>query len=751
MMKPIILFRTMKAKTLTTFMKVISTALLICCLASVDAIAQVNIVIKSKDNAIALKTDKDSLLYISYFGAVLKNDSLYRRINDEYRLTDDNNSMTNNAYTPAGTWNLLEPALQIEQADGNHSVELKYVSHEEKKEKDNVFLTSIILKDPIYPVEVTLHYRVFFKENIVEQWSVIKNNNPKKTIKLEKYASANLYFTGDRFFLRQYHGGWAEEMKPEEHELTAGIKTLDSKLGTRANLFQPPSFVLGINKPAEEEDGEVLLGTLAWTGNFKIDFEKDGFNNLRLIAGINPYASQYHLAANTSFETPAFIYSYSHKGVGTASRNLHSWARNYRIPDGNGSRQTLLNNWEATYFDFDENKLTSLFKGAKELGVDLFLLDDGWFGNKYPRNDDRAGLGDWQENRKKLPQGVPFLVSEAEKQGVKFGIWVEPEMVNPKSELYEKHKDWVIRQPNRKEYYFRNQLVLDLANPEVQQFVFSVLDTLLTKNPTLAFIKWDCNAVIYNAHSAYLQKKNIPQSHLYVEYVKGLYEVLAKFRKKYPDIHMMLCSGGGGRADYKALSYFTEYWPSDNTDPYERIFIQWENSLFFPAITSCNHVTDWSKASFKFRTDVAMMGKAGFDIVVDKLSANDKNFAIGAIRDYKSVSKTIWHGDMYRLVNPWKNNSASLMYASADGSSAVVFNYLTNRRYNNNPSTEPVKLKGLDPAKNYQLKEINLYPGQNPVISSNKVLSGDFLMNVGVNMRLSQSHPSVVVQVEQVP
>jgi alpha-galactosidase len=737
-------------KTRSVFRGMKPLCVLLLCLSAAGGIAQVNILIRSKDNAIALKTDKDSLLYISYFGAALKSDTLYKGISDEYRLTDDNNSMTNNAYTPAGTWNLLEPALQIEQADGNHSVELKYSSHTEKKEKENVVLTSVVLKDPVYPVEVVLNYRVYFKENIVEQWAVIKNNNAKKTIKLDKYASANLYFTGNKFFLRQYHGGWAEEMKPEESELTAGIKTLDSKLGTRANLFQPPSFVLAFNKPSDEDEGEVLLGTLAWTGNFKIDFEKDGFNNLRLIAGINPYASQYHLAANSSFETPAFIYCYSQNGVGTASRNMHTWARNYKLPDGNGSRQTLLNNWEATYFDFDETKLTGLFKGARELGVNLFLLDDGWFGNKYPRNNDRAGLGDWQENQKKLPNGIPFLVKEAEKQGIKFGIWVEPEMVNPKSELYEKHKDWVIRQPNRKEYYFRNQLVLDLTNPEVQQFVFNVLDTLLIRNPTLAFIKWDCNAVIYNAHSAYLQKKNLPQSHLYVEYVKGLYDVLTKFRKKYPDIHMMLCSGGGGRADYKALSYFTEFWPSDNTDPYERIFIQWENSLFFPSITSCNHVTDWSKVPIKFRTDVAMMGKVGFDIVVDKLSVNDKKFAVNAINDYNTVNKIIWHGDMYRLVSPWKNNSASLMYASTDRSSAVVFNYLTNRRYNNNPSTDPVKLKGLDPAKSYRLQELNIYPGQSPVISANKIFSGEFLMNVGINVNLGQSHPSVVYHVTAV-
>jgi alpha-galactosidase len=194
-------------------------------------------------------------------------------------------------------------------------------------------------------------------------------------------------------------------------------------------------------------------------------------------------------------------------------------------------------------------------------------------------------LGDWQENRKKLPNGIGYLVKEAQKTGIKFGIWVEPEMVNPKSELYEKHIDWVLREPARPEHYFRNQLVLDLANPDVQNFVFGVLDTLFTKNPELAFIKWDCNSVIFNAHSMYLQKQKLPQSHLFVDYVKGLYKVLQRLRAKYPTVPMMLCSGGGGRMDYEALKYFTEFWPSDNTDPLERIFIQWEYSYFYPAIT----------------------------------------------------------------------------------------------------------------------------------------------------------------------
>ncbi|MEP7257725.1 MAG: alpha-galactosidase, partial [Flavitalea sp.] len=502
-------------------------------------------------------------------------------------------------------------------------------------------------------------------------------------------------------------------------------------------------------KPATENEGKVLMGTLAWSGNFKFDFEKDAYDHLRLITGINPFASDYTLASATIFRTPSFIYTLSNNGKGEASRNLHSWARNYRLKDGNGSRLTLLNNWEATYFDFDENKLVGLFKGAKDLGVNLFLLDDGWFANKYPRNDDHAGLGDWQENVKKLPNGIGYLVKEAKAAGIGFGIWVEPEMVNPKSELYEKHRDWVLRQPGRPETYFRNQLVLDLVNPEVQNFVFGILDTMLTKNPDMAYIKWDCNAVIYNAHSMYLAKQKLPQSHVYVEYVRGLYKVLDRLRKKYPSIPMMLCSGGGGRVDYEALKYFTEYWPSDNTDPLERIFIQWENSYFFPSIASCNHVTNSGNQPFKYKIDVAMMGKLGFDIVVDHLTPSDLVFGKQALKVYDSISGLVWHGDLYRLADPKENNMASLLYANPEKTRAVMFNYLTNYRTLLSARIDPVRLNGLDAAKKYTVREINTYPGQEVNAQPAKTYSGDYLMNVGINPDISYKRSSVVLLIEE--
>lgn len=707
----------------------------------------VTIPIETKNNAFVLQTDAEKRLLHIYHGTRLTEGS-YSAASSQLKMSDGNNAINNHAYTPAGTWNIVEPAIQVTHADGNNSLELQYVKHDTKKENDNVSITSVLLRDPVYPFEVTLYYKTYIDENVVEQWSEIKHNE-KRAVVLKKFASSNLYFTNQKFFLHHFSGGWAREMNPERTELTAGIKTLDSKLGTRANLFQPPSFYLSFDEPVTERSGKVLMGTLAWTGNFRFDFEKDAYGHLRLIAGINPYASSYTLQPGTSFTTPAFIYTLSEEGKGKASRNLHSWARKYRLMNGTGERLTLLNNWEATYFDFDEAKLVNLFKGAKELGVDLFLLDDGWFGNKYPRNNDSAGLGDWQENIKKLPHGIGYLVKEAKKAGVGFGIWIEPEMVNPKSELYEKHRDWVLRQPARPEHYFRNQLVLDLTNPDVQNFVFGVLDTLLTENPELAYIKWDNNAVIYNAHSIYLEKKKVPQDHVYIEYVRGLYKVLQRVREKYPKIPMMLCSGGGGRVDYEALRYFTEYWPSDNTDPLERIFIQWNNSYFFPSIASCNHVTEWADVSLKYKIDVAMMGKIGFDIVVDKLEGDELNFARSSLKLYDSISNLVWHGDLYRLADPMEGNIASLMYVNDNRTGAVVFNYLSNFRYLLNAQTGPVKFDGLDPAKKYAVREANVFPGQRAQRFENSY-SGDYLMKVGINPDISKSRSSVVLVVEEV-
>lgn len=716
-----------------------------CLVDQVGKAQDITIPVETKNNALVLQVNQNKDLSNIYIGKKLGNPAEYANIPGHYKQgTDYSDGTLNSAYSTAGSRNLFEPAVTVTHADGNKSLDLRYVSHKVTRTDNNVSLLSILVKDPVYNFEVVLNYKSYYNEDVIEQWSVITHQE-KGNVILHKFASANLYLQSRKYWLTQYHGDWATEMKPEEVQLTHGIKTLDSKLGTRANLFQPSVFMLSIDKPATEDEGTVLYGSVEWSGNFRVDLELDNKDNLRLIAGMNNYASDYTLKPKEVFTTPAFLYTMSDKGKGDASRNLHNWARNYRILDGKGNRLTLLNNWEATYFDFDEPKLFELIKDTKKLGVDLFLLDDGWFANKYPRDGDVTGLGDWGVNKKKLPNGVASLVQEATKNGVKFGIWIEPEMVSPKSELYEKHPDWVVKQPQRPEHYLRNQLVLDLTNPKVQDFVYGIVDDLFTKNPDLAYVKWDCNTVVFNAYSAHLKN----QSHFYIEYMRGLYQVLERIRTKYPKVPMMLCSGGGGRVDYAALKYFTEFWPSDNTDPLERIFMQWEYSYFYPSVTSSNHVTDWGKQPIKFRTDVAMMGKLGFDIVVSKLSANELKFCQDAIKSYDAVKSVIWQGDLYRLADPRVNSIASLVYIDDKKSTGVMFNYLVSNRYGEG-SKLPVRLKGLDANKTYRIKELNIYPETKTSIDETKTYTGDFLMTVGFNPEVNEKRTSVVLQINEV-
>jgi alpha-galactosidase len=701
------------------------------------------LVLETKNQALVLQIEENQDVNMAYLGTKLHDKQEYKMLALMYEQENDYTGMYQAAYTSSGSRNLLEPAISVVHADGNQSLDLKYVKHHQQQIEPGVIQLKVSLKDAVYPLEVDLYYQVYAAEDVIEQWSVIRHEE-KGRVELTKYASANLSLKAGSFWLKHYHGDWITEMQPEETQLTHGIKTIDSKLGTRANLFQPSAFMLSFNEPSKEDEGTVLLGGLEWSGNFKLDFELDPRDNLRVLAGMNNYASNYVLKAHEEFLTPKFLYTLSDKGTGVASRNLHNWARKYKLLDGQGERLTLLNNWEATYFDFNENKLFSLLKDTKKLGVDLFLLDDGWFGNKYPRNSDTSALGDWDENKQKLPNGLISLVKEASNNEVKFGIWVEPEMVSPKSELYEQHPDWVVKQEKRPEYYFRNQLVLDLSNPKVQDFVFKTLDDLFIKNPGLAYVKWDCNAVIYNAHSPYLKE----QGNFYIDYVRGLYKVLERIRAKYPKIPMMLCSGGGGRVDYGSLQYFTEYWPSDNTDPLERIFMQYEYSYFYPAIASSNHVTDWGKQPIKFKVDVAMMGKLGFDIVVSQLPEKELQFCQQVIQNYNQLKDVIWHGDQFRLANPRKESYASILYINQERNTGLMFNYLVNYRQNAG-TAEPIKLKGLDATKQYRIEEINLFDQSRSPIDNSKIYSGDFLMKVGFNPQLKADRKSVVLKIKE--
>ncbi len=697
----------------------------------------------SGKTVIPISTDRVSLiyqvdeqtgrLYQSYFGEKFTNEADWAQL-----------PLGKEAYLTHGMEDYFEPAIRILHNDGNPSLLLTYVSHEQKTLQANVNETVILLKDKVYPVEVKLHFITYSKENIIKEYAEISHTE-KKPVTLYNYASSLLHLHAGKYFLTEFSGDWAHEAVMDEKQLTFGKKIVDTKLGSRANMFCSPFFMVSLNKEAQENTGDVLLGTIGWTGNFRFTFEVDNENKLRILSGINPYASEYTLKPNTIFRTPEFIFTYSTAGKGKASRDFHRWARTYQLKDGNGPRLTLLNNWEATYFDFNEEKLIEIMGEAKELGVDMFLLDDGWFANKYPRNSDRQGLGDWVETTAKLPNGIGRLVKEADKKGIKFGIWIEPEMVNPKSELYEKHKDWVIHLPNRDEYYFRNQLVLDLSNPDVQDYVFGVVDNLMTKYPGIAYFKWDCNSPITNIYSDYLKDQ---QSHLYIEHVRGVYNVMKRVNEKYPNLPMMLCSGGGGRSDYEALKYFTEFWPSDNTEPVERIYIQWGFSHFFPVKSLGAHVTSWGKQSIKFRTDVASMCKLGFDIRTNEMKDNELQYCKEAVVNFKRLNNVILEGDLYRLVSPYEGNHAAVMYANEAADKAVLFAFDLYPRFSE--ATQPVRLQGLKSESRYTLKEINLMPGTKSRLSCNgKTFSGEYLMKVGIPVFSSQNTISHVIEITE--
>lgn len=703
--------------------------------------AQKTIRVCTDNTDLVLQVNNNGRLYMVYLGDKLINASDV----DKFEWTMDAGSDASvsqrghEAYMCSGGEDFFEPALGVTHADGNKTTYL-YYKDSQVRAVNGGNETIVTLADNKYDVEVRLHYIAYPKQNVFKVWSEITNHE-KKEISLWKYASTMLYFNSQKYFLTNYHGDWAREAQPAMQQLTYGKKIIDTKLGTRAAMHSQPFFELGFDMPASENIGRMMLGTIAWTGNFRCTFEVDNVGGLRVIPGINPYASAYKLKPGKTFATPEFIFTLSNNGSGEASRNLHDWARLYQLKDGTGDRMTLLNNWESTGFDFNQGSLADVMKEAKKLGVDMFLLDDGWFANKYPRNNDKAGLGDWEPNHSKLPDGIKGLTNAADEAGVKFGIWIEPEMVNPKSELFEKHPDWVIMQPGRDTYYYRNQLVLDLANPKVQDYVFSVIDNILKEKPGVAYFKWDCNSPITNIHSPYLQEN---QENLYIEYVRGLYNVLQRIAKKYPEVPMMLCSGGGARCDYEALKYFTEFWCSDNTDPFERIYIQWSMSKFFPVKAMASHVTEWNKnTSMKFRLDVASMCKLGFDIDMASLSPDDYKLCQVAVANYKRLKPVILDGDMYRLVSPYECNHAAVSYVAKDRKRAVVFAYDLHPRYK-----EPVlnvRLQGLDPLQTYSIKELNLTEGQTGFSGS---FTGDYLMKVGLKLFSASDGSSRVLELE---
>lgn len=629
-----------------------------------------------------------------------------------------------------------EKAFAVAHSDGNMSVDL-VVEGVRQYSDEEADITEITLKDKVYPLVVKQYYKAYKGTDVISTWVEI-TNNAKKALTLYKFASASLPVKRADNWLTHFHGTWGAENMMEEEKLTNGQKVIANKEGIRNTQTDNPSFMLTLDGCPQEENGRVIGASLAWSGNYLMKIIADN-SRINVIAGINEEVSHYILEPKETFVTPELAMTYSSEGKGGVSRAFHRWARAYKLNQGNKERDILLNSWEGVYFNVNQEGMDQMMKDMSAMGGELFVMDDGWFGDKYPRNDDKTSLGDWTVCKEKLPEGIGGLLASAKKHNIKFGIWIEPEMANTKSELFEKHPDWVLSQDIRPLTTGRggSQVVLDLTNPEVQDFVFGVVDKLMTEYPEIAYIKWDANAALMNYGSHYLPSQK--QSHIYIEYHRGMNKVLERIRAKYPNLVIQACASGGGRVNYGFLPYFNEFWTSDDTDALQRIYMQWGVSNFYPSIAMASHVSanrnhqTGRVLPLKYRFDVAMSARLGMEIQPKDMTDADKAFAGRAIAAYKKIRPVVQFGDLYRLVSPYdKKGIASLMYATPEKDKAVLFVYKTEHFLNQ--LMPDVVLSGLDENKTYRITDLTPENEQKPSALNGKVISGKILKEAGLSV-----------------
>lgn len=715
-----------------------------------SASADQKIDLKTKSSQMSFDIKNSGQLYRCYFGRKLANQ-------DDARL---NSSSSTLAYPTL--WNANEGwanasgeyNISITQGDGRVSLDLVLDSYKVSTPTPGQELAVFEFRDTHYPVRVRLSVLAHEDSDVFEQWLEITNNG-KDAITIDEAASGHLKVKGTRYYVSTFSGTWGGESFISEEEVKQGnILERSSHTGTRTAQEGTPGFILSLNGPAQEDEGEVFLGALAWSGNYDLRFKHSPNHHMFASFGANLRQSPYRLEADRTLTLPRWIVTYSDKGKGEATRQLHRWARAGGIQKGTSERDTLLNSWEGAHFNFDEPLLHKMMERSADMGLELFVLDDGWFANKYPRNYDNAGLGDWTVNKKKLPNGVEGLVKVAKDNKIKFGIWVEPEMVNPKSELYETHPDWVIKLPHRPLREERSQLVLDLSNPAVQDYIIKCMDDLLSGNPEIAYIKWDCNRTVWDPGSTYLSDAN--QKNLHVDYVNGYYRIMDELVKKHPNVIFQACASGGGRADFGAMKYHHEFWVSDNTDPYDRIFMQWGVGHLFPAISMASHVTvspchQTSRSTpLKFRFDVASAARLGFELQPQNLTQDEVTFSKKALTEYKRIRPVVQLGDLYRLRSPYDTKEASLMYVKEESGKqrAVVFAYLLSRLQAD--STSPIRLKGLKPDKRYKVTELNVDHSGKRTFLDGKEVGGDYLMGNGISFGWGKELQSCVIELQEI-
>ena len=695
---------------------------------SMTAVAQLRIATPGTE--LVLKAENGGTLQVMYFG---------NRLSDvDFANLEFAGTPNQDAYQAYGFNCASEASIGVTHMDGNMSTVLAIESVTQTDEP-TAKVTKIRMKDTVYPFYVTVCYRAYQDVDMIETWTEIENLE-KKPVTLTRYDSGFLPFRVGDVWLSHLHGTWAAECLLVQEPIERGMTVIKNKDGTRNAHTDHAEVMFSLDGKPQENNGRVIGAALCYSGNYELRIDTRDMDYHQFYAGINPDNSPYTLASKEVFKTPELALTFSDEGLSGASRNFHKWGRKYKLTHGDTPRKILLNSWEGVYFDINEPGMDQMMADIASMGGELFVMDDGWFGEKYPRLVDNSSLGDWKVDKNKLPNGIGWLVSQAHKHGIKFGIWIEPEMTNSISELYEKHPEWVIKAPERDPVLGRGgtQLVLDLSNPEVQDFVFKVLDDIMVENPEIDYIKWDANMPISNHGSQYLPKDK--QGHLYIEYHRGFAKVLDRVRAKYPDLTIQACGSGGGRANWGFLPWFDEFWVSDNTDALQRIYMQWGTSYFFPAIAMASHIsaapnhTVFRTTSMKYRVDVAMSGRLGMEIQPKNMTQQEKDLCRKAIAEYKEIRPVVQLGDLYRLVSPYDgHNMASLMYVSPEKSQAVFYWWKTETFYDDH--LPRVRMAGLDPDKNYKIRELNRIDNV-PLSFEGKTFSGKFLMETGLEMPL---------------
>src|SRR5271170_1130054 len=594
-----------------------------------------------------------------------------------------------------------EPALKITFPDGNRDLVLHYVDHH----IDGDTLT-VHLKDISRDVMVDLKYQIDPETGVLGRSAVITNKT-KEAVLIEQAAAAAWSLPqGTDYWLYYLTGRWAGEMNVQHEAVRPGTRLIESRRGSTGHQNNP-WFAIERGNSGDQDSGEVWFGALAWSGSWRITVEQDTLRNVRITGGYNPFDFGYKLAPNEQLETPVFYGGYSHHGIGEASRLLHRFENAKILPQAPKPRPrpVLYNSWEATEFNVTEQGQEELAEKAAKIGVERFVMDDGWFGQ---RKNDHAGLGDWYVNKEKFPNGLKPLIDKVHSLNMDFGLWVEPEMVNPNSDLYRKHPDWVLNFPGRPRSEARNQLILNLARPDVREYVFNAIDKLLTEND-IAFLKWD-----YNRNWSEPGWDQLPadeQKKVYVEFTQNLYWILAELRAKHPGVEIESCSGGGARVDLGILHYTDEVWPSDNTDPLDRLTVQDGFTHAYPVQTMAAWVTDsphWLNnrtTSMTYRMLVSMQGVLGIGGNLNNWTDEDLAIAKRMIAAYHQVQKTITQGDLYRLISPTNGSEFSATETvSPDKSQAVFFAFVHSTQEGR--SFPRLQLLGLDPKATYALGSI---------------------------------------------